>query len=151
EALRAARRARGRPQAENHRRHAARLACLKRGECVAVPLGQPQDLLAQSEGYRILGLSTEAVPEFLYTVTAARRSWAARNPDVVVRYVRGLAASFRFIRDPANRAAVVRAIVETTGVSAAVAGQTLALYFEPERRVLPRQGEIDPAGLAAVI
>jgi ABC-type nitrate/sulfonate/bicarbonate transport system substrate-binding protein len=129
----------------------ARLACLKRGECVAVPLGQPQDLLAQSEGYRILGLSTEAVPEFLYTVTAARRSWAARNPDVVVRYVRGLAASFRFIRDPANRAAVVQAIVETTGVSAAVAGQTLALYFEPERKVLPRQGEIDPAGLASVI
>ena len=91
------------------------------------------------------------MPEFLYTVTAARRSWAARNPDVVVRYVRGLAASFRFIRDPANRAAVVQAIVETTGVSAAVAGQTLALYFEPERKVLPRQGEIDPAGLASVI
>src|SRR5262245_10389266 len=28
----------------------ARLACLRRGDCVAVPLGQPQDLLAQSEG-----------------------------------------------------------------------------------------------------
>jgi ABC-type nitrate/sulfonate/bicarbonate transport system substrate-binding protein len=129
----------------------ARLTCLRRGECAAVPLGQPQDLVAQSEGYRALGLSTEAVPEFLYTVTAARRSWAAKNQDTVVRYVRALAASFRFIRDPANRAAVAQAIVETTGVSTAIAERTLALYFEPDRRVLPRAGEIDIAGLARVI
>lgn len=129
----------------------ARLACLRRGECEAVPLGQPQDLLAHSEGYRVLGYSTEAMPEFVYTVTAARRSWAAANRDAVVRYVRALAASFAIIRDPVHRAAVVQTIVETTGVSPAVAERTLDLYFQPERRVLPRQGEIDPKGFAQVI
>ena len=128
-----------------------RLNCLRRGECAAVPLGQPQDLLAQSEGYRLLGLSTEAVPEYLYTVTAARRSWAAANRDTVVRYVRALAAAFRIIRDPARRGAVVKTIVDTTGVPAAIAERTLALYFEPGRNVLPRQGEINLAGLAQVI
>jgi len=129
----------------------ARLNCLRRGECAAVPLGQPQDLLAASEGYRVLGLSSEAVPEFLYTVTAARRSWAAANRNAVVRYVRALAASFRIIRDPAERASVVNTIVETTGVPAAVAERTLALYFEPERKVLPQRAEIDLDGLAQVI
>jgi ABC-type nitrate/sulfonate/bicarbonate transport system substrate-binding protein len=129
----------------------ARLTCLRRGECVAVPLGQPQDLLALHEGYRLLGLSTEAVPEFLYTVTAARRSWAEANKDAVVRYVRALASSFKFIRDPANRKAVVKTIVETTGSSEAIAAQTLALYFEPERKVLPRQGELNLNGLTQVI
>jgi len=129
----------------------ARLNCLRRGECAAVPLGQPQDLVAQSEGYRVLGFSTEAVPEFLYTVTAARRSWAAANKDTVTRYVRALAASFRIIRDPQRRDAVVKAIVDTTGVSPAIAERTLALYFEPERKVLPRQGEIDLAGMAQVL
>jgi ABC-type nitrate/sulfonate/bicarbonate transport system substrate-binding protein len=128
-----------------------RLNCLRRGECVAVPLGQPQDLLALHEGYRLLGLSTEAVPEFLYTVTAARRSWAATNKDAVVRYIRALASWFRFIRDPANRKAVVKTIVETTGSSEAIAAQTLALYFEPERKVLPRQGELNLNGLTQVI
>ena len=128
-----------------------RLNCLRRGECAAVPLGQPQDLLAQSEGYRLLGLSSDAVPEYLYTVTAARRSWAAENKDAVVRYVRALAAAFRIIRDPARRAAVVKTIVDTTGVPAAIAERTLALYFEPGRNVLPRQGEIDLAGVAQVI
>ena len=129
----------------------SRLNCLRRGECVAVPLGQPQDLVAQSEGYRLLGLSTEAVPPYLYTVTAARRSWAAANKDTVVRYVRGLAAAFRVIRDPAKRAIVVQTIVETTGVTAAIAERTLALYLEPDRKVLPRQAEIEPASLAQVI
>ena len=128
-----------------------RFSCLRRGECVAVPLGQPQDLLALNEGYRLLGLSTEAVPEFLYTVTAARRSWAQANKDAVLRYVRALASSFKFIRDPANRKAVAKTIVETTGSSAAIAEQTLALYFEPERNVLPRQGELNLNGLTQVI
>lgn len=129
----------------------ARLNCLRRGECAAVPLGQPQDFLAHREGYRALGLSSDAVPDYLYTVTAARRSWAAANPDTVVRYVRALAAAFGIIRDPARRGAVVQAIVETTGVPAAVAERTLAFYFEPGRNVLPRQGEINLAGLAQVI
>jgi ABC-type nitrate/sulfonate/bicarbonate transport system substrate-binding protein len=128
-----------------------RLNCLRRGECAAVPLGQPRDLLAQSEGYRLLGYSNEAVPEFLYTVTAARRSWAAANKDTVARYVRALAAAFTIIRDPERRGAVVKTIVETTGVPAAVAERTLALYFEPDRKVLPRRGEIDLKGLAQVI
>lgn len=125
-----------------------RLACLKRSGCDAVPLGQPQDVSAQRDGYRILGTSSEAVPAYLYTVTAVRRSWAAAHKDLVVRYVRALAAAFRFIRDPANRAAVAATIVADTGCSEADARATLALYFDPDRHVLPQRGEIDLAGLA---
>jgi len=127
----------------------ARLSCLKRGECAAVPLGQPQDLLAQSEGYRLLGTSNEAVPAYLYTVTAARRSWAAANQEAVVRYVRALEASFAAIRDPAKRGAVVTTIVEVTDVPAAIAERALELYAG--KNVLPRRGEIDLKGLAQVI
>lgn len=129
----------------------ARLACLKNEDCDAVPLGQPQDLVAAAAGYRVLGLSTEAEPAFLYTVTAARRSWAAKNKEAVVRYVRGLAAAFRFIRDPKNRGEVVKTIVATLGVSPAIAQRTTALYLDPDRGVLPRQGEIKLTGLANVI
>jgi ABC-type nitrate/sulfonate/bicarbonate transport system substrate-binding protein len=129
----------------------ARLNCLRRGDCVAVPLGQPQDLLAQAEGYRLLGVSNDAVPAFLYTVTAARRSWAAANPEAVVRYVRALAGAFAILRDPGKRGVVVSTIVDITGVPEAVAGQVLDLYAQPGRNVLPRRGEIDLKGLAQVI
>ena len=129
----------------------ARWNCLKRGECDAVPLGQPQDLLALKEGFRLLGFTNDAVPDFLYTVTAVRRSWAEKHKEAIVRYIRGLAAAFKFIRDPKNRKSVVKTIVETTSTSADIAQQTLALFFEPERHVLPKQGEINVKGLAQVI
>src|SRR5262245_9198223 len=129
----------------------SRLNCLRRGECVAVPLGQPQDLLAQTEGFRLLGLSTDAVPQYVYTVTAVRKSWAEANRDLVVRYVRGLAAAHRTIRDPAKRPLVIKTIVETTGVTPAIAERTMALYLEPDRKVLPRQAEIEMTGFAQVI
>ena len=128
-----------------------RLSCLTAGDCVAVPLGQPQDFVAMRQGYRLLGLSTEAVPEFVYTVTAVRRSWGEANKQAVVSYTIALAAAFKFIRDPARRNDVVRTIVETTGFPEANARLTLALYFEPERKVLPQRGEIDMKGMATAI
>ncbi|MBV8538702.1 MAG: ABC transporter substrate-binding protein [Alphaproteobacteria bacterium] len=124
-----------------------RLACLTRGACEAVPLGQPQDVTAEREGYRILGTSREVTQAYLYTVTAARRSWAGAHKDIVVRYVRALAAAFGFIRDPANRRAVAATIVDDTGCTEADARATLALYLEPERHVLPQHGEIDPEAM----
>jgi ABC-type nitrate/sulfonate/bicarbonate transport system substrate-binding protein len=128
-----------------------RLVCLTKGDCDAVPLGQPQDFVAMRQGFRVLGLSTEAVPEFVYTVTAARRSWAKQNREAVVRYVRALASAFAYIRDPANRETVVRTIVDTTGFPEANARLTLALYFEPEQHVLPMRGEIGMNGMATAI
>jgi ABC-type nitrate/sulfonate/bicarbonate transport system substrate-binding protein len=128
-----------------------RLTCLTAGDCDAVPLGQPQDFVAMRRGFRLLGLSTDAVPDYLYTVTAARRSWAAANKDTLVRYVRALSSAFRFIRDPARRDDVLKTIVETTGFAEANAKLTLALYFEPERAVLPRLGEINLTGMQQAI
>ncbi|TMJ28567.1 MAG: ABC transporter substrate-binding protein, partial [Alphaproteobacteria bacterium] len=129
----------------------ARWACLRRGDCDAVVLGQPQDLLAQEQGYRRLGVSTEAVPDLLYTVTAVRRSWAEANRTAVVRYLRALASAFKLIRTPANREHVIRAIMKTTNASETIAQQTLDLFFSPDRGVLPKQGEIDVSGLGRVI
>ena len=128
-----------------------RLTCLTAGDCAAVPLGQPHDFVALRRGYRLLGLSTDAVPEYLYTVTAARRSWAMANKDTLVRYVRALSSAFRYIRNPAYRADIVRTIVDTTGFSEPNAQLTLALFFEPERHVLPLAGEISLTGMDQVI
>ena len=128
-----------------------RLVCLTAGDCDAVPLGQPQDFVAMRRGYRLLGLSTEAVPEFVYTVTAARRPWAEKNKEAMVRFVRAMAKSFEFIRDKANRETVVQTIVATTGFAEANARLTLSLYFEPERQVLPMRGEINMKGMATAI
>src|SRR3989442_5942366 len=111
----------------------ARADCLRKGECDAVPLGQPEDFLLMKQGYQRLGVSTDAVPSFLLTVSAVRKSWGEKNQEALVRYVRGLASAYRFMRDPNNRDEVVRMAIETTGSSEDIVRQTLGLYFEPDR------------------
>jgi ABC-type nitrate/sulfonate/bicarbonate transport system substrate-binding protein len=128
-----------------------RFDCLRRGECDAVPLGQPDDLIALGQGYRRLGISTDAVSSFQFQLLAVKRSWASSHRDALVRFVRAIGSAFDYMRDPANRTEVIKALVAVTGSSEEVARQTLALYFEPDRGVIPRRGGIDLAGLGQVI
>jgi ABC-type nitrate/sulfonate/bicarbonate transport system substrate-binding protein len=91
------------------------------------------------------------VGAFQFQVIAVRRAFAAANKDTVVHFVRALADAFRFIRDPANRPEVVKIVAERTSSSEQIARDTLALYFEPEKGVLPRQAELNLKGLDQVI
>jgi len=128
-----------------------RSKCLQGGECTGVPLGQPEDFIAIKQGYRRLGISNEAVPNFLFTVSAARRRWAEENKEAVVRYVRALASACRYLREPGNRDDIIKTVEEKTGSSAEIARQVLALYFDPDRGVFPKQAELDLQGLNQVI
>ena len=130
----------------------ARLTCLRRGECAAVPLGQPQDLrraerrlpraraldrggarvrLHGHRGAPLVGGGEPGHRGALRAGARRRRSDSYAIPRTARPWCR------RSSRRPA--------------FPPAIAERTLALYFEPDRRVLPRQGEIDIAGLAQVI
>ena len=128
-----------------------RFDCLKRGECDGVPLGQPEDFTAIDQGFTRLGVSTDAVKHFEFTVLIVRPDWAKQNRAALVGFLRGFAASLKYFRDPAHRDDVAKTIVATTGVSDKIARETLALYFQPDRGVIPRAGELDLKGLAQVI
>ncbi len=128
-----------------------RFQCLTIDDCEAVPLGQPQDFYAIRQGFRLLGATNEAVPEFVYTVTAARRPWAAQNKETLVRYALAMRDSFKFIRDPGNRDKLIALAKEWWGSSEESAGATLDLFFNPERNVLPMEGEINLKGVEQVI
>lgn len=128
-----------------------RADCLASGECDAVPLGQPDDIVFAQKGFHKLGDSLEVVPELQFNVIAARRSWAGAHKEVVTALARAFGATFRYLRDPSNRDDVTALIVETTGATPEVAHAVLALYYEPDRGVMPKQAEINMAGLAKVI
>ena len=129
----------------------ARADCLKKGECDAVPLGQPEDFVLMNQGYGRLGIYTDAMANFQFIVSAVRRTWAAKNKETLVRYARAMAASFQYMREPVNRDEVVRIVTDTTGSSEQIARQTLSLYFDPDRGVMPKRGEIDVKGFGEVI
>lgn len=128
-----------------------RADCLSKGECDAVPLGQPDDIVFADKGYSKLGDSLEVIPVLQFNVIAARRTWAEANKDAATRFARAFGAAYSFIGNPANRDEVVAIVVDTTGAPADVARQMLSFYYEPYRGVMPRQGEINMAGMNEVI
>jgi ABC-type nitrate/sulfonate/bicarbonate transport system substrate-binding protein len=128
-----------------------RAKCLLSGECDAVPLGQPDDIVFAAKGFTKLGDSLEVIPVLQFNVIAARRDWAAQNKDAVTRFARAFGEAYKFMRDPKNRTEVAGILTETTGAPADVARQMLAFYYEPDRGVMPRQAEITLPGIAKVI
>ncbi len=128
-----------------------RAKCLTDGECDAVPLGQPDDIVFTQKGYSKLGDSLEVIPVLQFNVIAARRDWAEKNKDVATRFARAFGNAYKFMRDPANRDEVAKIIVETTGAPEDVARAMLTFYYEPDRGVMPKQAEISMPGMAKVI
>jgi ABC-type nitrate/sulfonate/bicarbonate transport system substrate-binding protein len=128
-----------------------RAKCLTDGECDAVPLGQPDDIVFAQHGYSKLGDSLEVIPVLQFNVIAARRDWAEKNKTVATGFARAFGNAYKFMRDPANRDEVARAIVDTTGAPLDVARSMLSFYYEPDRGVMPKQAEISMAGMAKVI
>jgi ABC-type nitrate/sulfonate/bicarbonate transport system substrate-binding protein len=128
-----------------------RAECLASGTCDAVPLGQPEDIVFMRKGFGKLGDSLEVLPSLQFNVIAVRRSWAESHKAIVVALARAFGDTFRYLRDPAARDDVVKTIVATTGTNEEVARGVLALYFEPDRGVMPKHAEMNMAGLAKVI
>ncbi len=129
----------------------ARFACLKSGECAAVPMGQPEDLDAIAQGFPRLAFTYEAGADLLFNVDMTRRAWGEQNKATLTRFTRAMASAYAFMNEARNRDEVIRTMVETGGVSPAVAPEIFAPYLEPDRNVLPRQGELDLAAFNRVI
>jgi ABC-type nitrate/sulfonate/bicarbonate transport system substrate-binding protein len=128
-----------------------RAKCLTDGECDAVPLGQPDDIVFAQKGFTKLGDSLEVIPVLQFNVIAARRDWAEKNRAVATGFARAFGNAYRFMRDPQNREEVAQTIVETTGAPLDVARSMLSFYYEPDRGVMPKQAEISMAGVTKVI
>jgi ABC-type nitrate/sulfonate/bicarbonate transport system substrate-binding protein len=113
-------------------------------------MGQPEDLDAIKQGFPRLGFTYEAGADLIFNVDMARRAWGERNKETLLRYVRAMASAYGFMNDPRNREEVTRIMVETGGVSPAVAAEIFAPYLEPDKNVLPRKGELDLAAFNRV-
>jgi ABC-type nitrate/sulfonate/bicarbonate transport system substrate-binding protein len=129
----------------------ARFACLKSGDCAAVPMGQPDDLRAVTGGFPRLGYTYEAGADLVFNVDMVRRAWGVKNRDAVVRLVRAFASSYAYMNDPRNRDEIVRLIAELGGRPEPLAREIFAPYLDPAKNVLPRRGELDLAAVARVL
>lgn len=120
----------------------ARFACLRSGECAAVPMGQPEDLGAIAQGFRRLGFTYEAGADLIFNVDMVRRAWGEKNKDTLIRFVRAMGSTYAFMNDPKNRDEVIAIVKDTGKLSDDVARQIFVPYLEEGRNVLPKRGEL---------
>jgi ABC-type nitrate/sulfonate/bicarbonate transport system substrate-binding protein len=128
-----------------------RAKCLESGDCAATALSQPDDILFLRKGYRALGNSYDVIPVLQFTVFAARRSWASEHKDVVVRFARAMGEAYRFMADPKNRDEIIAMGTSTTGAAPDVVSEIYDIYYKPNRGALPKQGEINVAGVTKTL
>ena len=126
-----------------------RLAAVQSRGVAGALINQPSDFIALASGFSSLGLSTDYVDNFQYTITGARRDWAQKNRALVVRFLRAYVRSCEFFYDPKNKEAAVRALAERTKAEKDEAEKTYALYMKT-KKTIPRDGGIDLQGARKV-
>jgi len=126
-----------------------RLAAVQNRGVAGALINQPSDFIALASGFSSLGLSTDYVDNFQYTITGARRDWAQKNRALVVRFLRAYLKACEFFYDPKNKEAAVRALAERTKSERDDAEKTYALYMKT-KKTIPRDGGIDVQGARKV-
>ena len=78
---------------------AANLTALQSGQIQATTVAVPLNHAAEELGFATLGRVLDAVPNFQSATIVVRRSWAERNRPLMVRFMRGMVLTYRWLHD----------------------------------------------------
>lgn len=81
-----------------------RFRALASGQISSAPVGVPLDVVAKQQGFNVIGYFADDLPNFQFNVYIVKRSWAEKNRPLVVRFMRAMVATMRWMennRDPA--------------------------------------------------
>ncbi len=88
-----------------------RLNSLLEGNEAATLFSAPYNLIALSRGQRQLVTATAVLGPYQGNVAAAKRTWAERNPEKIVAYIRGYRRAIDWLYDPGNRAEAIEILL----------------------------------------
>ena len=88
---------------ERHGGTPARVDALMQGKIAATMVSSPSELLPESKGYYRLGDTIKVFGAYQTSVGAARRTWAAKNGEQLVAFIRSYAAAIDWLQQPANK------------------------------------------------
>ena len=82
----------------------SRIGALKGGKVDAIPLSSGERHTLEDDGYPVLLEVGKVVPEIPLAVLVAAKPFAAKEPDLVARFIRALAKSMQFIKGNRDKA-----------------------------------------------
>lgn len=124
----------------------ARIAALGEGKAQGAVMFKPAADQLAAKGFHDLLDVRSVLPHYQSATVLVRRSWAARNRDVLVSFLRDYLASVHWMTEPGNAAEAVAIVMRALHIGEPGARAVIA--------ALPRGGDIgriDPAGVAAAV
>jgi ABC-type nitrate/sulfonate/bicarbonate transport system substrate-binding protein len=118
----------------------ARFNALMSGAVDATILLPPFSFSAEEKGYGNLGLVADYANDLPFTGAAVNTDWAAKNPDVLRRFLAAHNRSVAWFLDPKNRQQSIDIMVEASKLSPEVIAKTYDFlrsrpYFEPSGKI----------------
>jgi NitT/TauT family transport system substrate-binding protein len=122
---------------------ATNLAALQSGQISATTVAVPLNYAAEDAGFNIVGKLSDGVPHFQTNVVATRRSWAEKNRPVMVRFMRAMVQSLRWLHE--NREAAIDFLAKEMQLKPVHARKGWEFYTQ--NRFWPPDGEVTMEGL----
>jgi len=75
------------------------------GQIAAAPVGSPLDITAEEMGFNVIGRFIDDVPDYQLNALAVSRSWAGKNRNLLVRFMKAMIQANRWLHE--NKEAAV--------------------------------------------
>ncbi len=112
---------------------------------------EPFTSIARSQGFNVAATSTGLFPCYQGGSFAARRSWAAANPETLEGFIRGYLAGLEWTLEPANRAAATEILLRNMdAIKPPVAPRVMDNLLDPRSGLTPKAAML-PDGVGTVL
>ena len=124
-----------------------RYVALQSGQIAATPLSVPLDITAKQKGFNVVGYFADDLPNYFLNPYTVKRSWAEKNRPVVVRFMKAMAQTHRWLFD--NREASCAYLSKEMAMSAE--NCQVAWDYSVKNRVWDRNAELNLDGVRTMI
>jgi len=127
-----------------------RYHALLEGKFAATLLTPPFVGHTVEQGCHLLARGEQIMPCYQATGGAAKRSWAEKNRDVLIRYIRAYVEATQWCFESKNRAQCLELLSKHNAIEGKSAEETLDALLDPGYGIYPK-AELNLPGLAAVL
>lgn len=124
-----------------------RYVALQSGQIAATPLSVPIDITAKQQGFNVLGFFADDLPNYFLNPYTVKRSWAERNRPLVVRFMKAMALTHRWLFD--NRDAACGHLSKEMSIT--VENCRFAWDYSVKNYVWDRNAELSLDGVRTMI
>jgi ABC-type nitrate/sulfonate/bicarbonate transport system substrate-binding protein len=124
-----------------------RYQALTSGQISSTPVGLPLDLMAKQQGFNIIGYFADDLPNFQFAGYFVKRSWAEKNRTLVMRFMKAMASTMRWMVD--NREAACAYLSKEMVIS--LEHCRYASDYNWKSRIWDRNADVNVEGVRTVI